>query len=187
MLTHLAVKTRKVRYMALEQTNYFKSQPIRENQEPSKWLSSPTLDGLRALNQSGDLKPGTIPDARFSKQGDMLFCSQPLKDAPETPEQRTDRKIKDTFGAEVFDHLKDSEWLIDNRKKLEAGFSKLNKQDAWDMAKRMTDLSIVDGKPLIYFSKTEGQAAGNLREKRYDVYLRRGRFRSDDCIGQFYH
>jgi hypothetical protein len=107
------------------------------------------------------------------------------KDSKETPEQRTDQKIKDSFGADVLEHLTDRSWLVDNRKKLEDGFKKASNQDAWDMAWRMRDLSMVDGKPLIYLSKSDGPTRGTLIPKRYDIYLRRGSLRSDDHIGQF--
>lgn len=108
------------------------------------------------------------------------------KEPTETPEQRIDQKIKDRFGKEVYDHLKDWDWLIENRKKLEDGFKKASNQDAWDMAWRMNELSSVDGKPLIYLSKVEGPTKGNLIPKRHDIYLRRGSLRSDDYIGQLY-
>lgn len=109
------------------------------------------------------------------------------KDSKETPEQRIDQKIKDQFGAEALDHLKDHDWLIDNRKKLEDGFKKADNKDVWDMALRMRELSMVDGKPLIYMSKVEGKTAGTLIPKRYDIYLRRGSLRSDNYIGHAYH
>lgn len=113
-----------------------------------------------------------------------FFCKG---DAPgETPEQRTDQKIKDTFGADVIEHLKDADWLIDNRKKLEDGFKKAKGQDAYDMACRMRDLSVVDGKSLIYLSKVESRSSGNLIPKRFDVYLRRGSLRSDNYVGHVY-
>lgn len=108
-------------------------------------------------------------------------------DKPETREQAMDRKVKDHFGADVFNHLKDWDWLIENRKKLEDGFKKANNQEAWDMAWRMRELSMLDGKPLIYLSKQDGPTRGNLIPKRYDIYLRRGSLRSDDYIGQLTH
>jgi hypothetical protein len=111
----------------------------------------------------------------------------PAKESTETPEQRVDQKIKDSFGADVLDHLKDWDWLIDNRKKLEDGFKKATGQDAWDMAQRMKELSKVDGRSLIYLSKVDGPTHGTLIPKRYDVYLRRGSFRSDNEIGHVYH
>lgn len=121
----------------------------------------------------------------------LEYCSAPIDkpvdkpmdkpaDKPETREQAMDRKVKDHFGADVFDHLKDWDWLIENRKKLEDGFKKANNQEAWDMAWRMRELSMLDGKPLIYLSKQDGSTRGNLIPKRYDIYLRRGSLRSDD-------
>jgi hypothetical protein len=112
---------------------------------------------------------------------------QLVKASTETPEQSLDQKIKDRFGAEVFDHLKDWDWLIENRKKLEDGFKKADNEDAWAMAQRMKQLSMVDGKPLIYLSKHDGPTHGSWIPKRYDIYLRRGTFRSDNYIGQLYH
>jgi hypothetical protein len=55
------------------------------------------------------------------------------------------------------------------------------------MAQRMRELSKVDGKSLIYISKSEGQTSGSLLQKRYDIYLRRGSLRSDNYLGHVYH
>ncbi len=160
-----------------------------------------------AASEKGESKESLpIPSARIGEQGALLFCSTavkdstpvkdgalvkdsvPVKDSTETREQRLDQKIKDKFGAEVFDHLKDWDWLIANRKKLEDGFKKIDGQDAkWDMAWRMRDLSVVDGKPLIYLSKVDSATKGTLIPKRYDINLRRGSFRSDDYIGHVSH
>ncbi len=109
-----------------------------------------------------------------------------VSDTKESPEQRADQKIKDRFGADVFEHLKDWDWLIENRKKLEDGFKKANAKDAWDMAWRMRELSMVDGKPLIYLSKEDGPTRGNLIPKAYDIYLRRGWPWNDDSIGRLH-
>jgi hypothetical protein len=111
----------------------------------------------------------------------------PAKESKETPEQRLDNKIKEHFGDDVLEHMKQWNWLIDNRDKLEAGFKKISGQEAWDVARRMNELSKVDGKSLIYLSKTEGQTSGTLLQKRYDIYLRRGSLRSDNQIGHVYH
>ena len=164
------------------------SQPLTENHEDSHSpsFSTSTLVDMQRLNQSGDLTQGVIPSALVGKN-EVCFCSAAAKDSTETREQRLDQKVKDCFGADVFSHLKDWDWLIENRKKLEDGFKKANGPDAWDMAKRMKELSTVDGEPLIYLSKVDGPTRGDLIPKRYDIMLRRGRFRSDDYVGQVYH
>jgi hypothetical protein len=135
-----------------------------------------------------------LPAARIGEKGDIVFCATPVKDSPqgketkETPEQRLDQKIKDSFGADVFEHLKDWDWLVANRKKLEDGFNKItDPNEKWDMAKRMRDLSVVDGKPLVFLKKLDGPTHGSLVPKRHDIMLRRGRFHSDDYLGQVYH
>jgi hypothetical protein len=149
------------------------------------------LVDVQRLNQSGDLTNGVVPSARIG-ENEVSFCSAPVKDSTSakdstaTPEQRMDQKIKDSFGADVFDHLKDWDWLIANRKKLEDGFKKVDGQDAWDLAWRIRDLSVVDGKPLIYLSKVDGPTRGDLIPKRHDIKLRR-EFWSDNYIGQVYH
>ena len=174
--------------MVLEHTNKFESQPPIVNQEGSHStsFSSSTLGVVRRLNQSSDLAPGTVPTAQIGEKG-VFFCCAPVKDAKETPEQRMDQKIKDCFGADVFDHLKDWDWLIENRKKLEDGIKKVDKQDAGEMLSRLEKLSTVDGQSLIYQSLVDGPTRGTLIPKRHDIYLRRGRFHSDDKIGQLYH
>lgn len=109
----------------------------------------------------------------------------PVKDSAE---KSADQKIKDAFGSDVFDHLNDWDWLIENRKKLTAGFKKIDGQDAkWEAALRMQELSKVDGKPLIYLNKVDSNSRGNLIPKRYDIMLLRGRFRSDDYIDHLHH
>jgi hypothetical protein len=180
--------------MALEHTTKFESnkiesQPARENQQDALFssLSSSTLRDVQRSNNRGDLAPGQVPNTRIGEQSDSSLCSTPVKDSTETREQRLDQKIKDSFGGDVFDHLKDWDWLIENRKKLEDGFKKISGQDAWDMAWRMKELSMVDGKSLIYLSKVDGPTRGNLIPKRYDIYLRRGSLRSDDYIGHLHH
>jgi hypothetical protein len=155
----------------------------------------PTLSaGDRSGSQSPADKTSTLPGAQIGAKGEIMFCSTPVKDAAptkdapaETPEQRLDQKIKDKFGSDVFDHLKDWDWLIANREKLEEGFKKLNDQEKWDVTRRMRDLSTVDGKPLIYTERLDGPTRGSLIPKRHDIYLRRGSFRSDNYLGQFYH
>ncbi len=147
-----------------------------------------------------------LPKALVSEQGALYFCSTPqndsdkslpaAKDAEKAKEsepakessaernKKVDQKIKDAFGADVFDHLKDWDWLIQNKKMLQDGFKKVDGQDAkWELATRMKELSTVDGKPLIYLEKQDGPTRGNLIPKRYDIMLRRGRFHSDDYIG----
>ena len=173
--------------MTLEHASRFESQLARVNQDSHHPLLSSTLGDVRGLSRSGDLTPGMVPNASIGKQGEILFCSNPVKDSKDTREQSMDQKIKDRFGADVFDHLKDWDWLIANRKKLEEGFKKANNQDSWDMAWRMRDLSMVDGKSLIYLSKQDGPTRGDLIPKRHDIYLRRGSFRSDNYIGQLYY
>ncbi len=155
-------------------------------------LSSSSLGDIRSLNQSTELKRGAVPNAFIGEQGELLFCSTPVKDSKEpvkeskeTPEQRTDQKIKDTFGADVFKHLKDWDWLIANRKKLEDGFSKAKNDDGWDMAWRMHELSKVGEKSLIYLSKEDGETRGSLIPKRHNIYLRR-EFWSDNELGHVY-
>lgn len=140
------------------------------------YLNAPWVRG--GINSSGDR------NAQPKSGEDALLCRADVK---ETPEQRADNKIKDKFGTDVFEHLNDWDWLIDNKAKLEAGFRKLNGKDAWEVASRMSDLSVVSGKPLIYLEKLDGPTRGNLIEKRYDVKLLRGRFRSDDYISHVYH
>lgn len=104
-------------------------------------FSSVTLDAVRNLNhvKLNDLTPGTVPEVRIGDQGKYL-CFTPQKDAPETREERLDKKIKSTFGEEVFDHLKDWNWLIKNRKMLEDGFKKLEGDDRENVAKRLQEL-----------------------------------------------
>lgn len=171
------------------QCNKFEGPTLIENHEDSQSTSfaSSKLDDVRRLNSSTDLSPGLAPSARIGEHGEILFCAAPMKDSKDTPEQRVEQKIKDSFGADVFDHLKDWDWLIENRKKLEDGFKKADNDTAWDMAKRMRDLSTVDGKSLIYLSKLDGPTRGNLIPKTYEIYLRRGRFHSDDYIGRVSH
>ena len=173
--------------MVLENANKFELQPsvVEQSGSHDKSFSSSTLDVVRRLNQTGDLSPGTIPGARIGDRG-MFLCFEPLKDAPETREQRLDKKIKEVFGADVFDHLKDHDWLINNRKKLEDGFMKLKEADGYDVAWRMRDLSVVDKEPLLYLSKLDSKTAGDIIKKRYDVYLRRGSLRADNYVGQVY-
>jgi hypothetical protein len=179
--------------MALEHSkfdaNKLDSQSSKDIREDllSGSLTSSSLGDIRRLTQSNDSIPGPAPNGRIGEQGEMLFCKAPVKDETETREQRLDKKIKDSFGTDVFDHLKDSDWLIDNRKKLEDGFKKLKGDDAWDLAWRMKELSVVDGKSLIYLSKVDSHTSGSLIPKRYDILLRRGRFRSDDYIGHVSH
>jgi len=147
-----------------------------------------------------------LPKVLVSDSRALYFCSTPQKESGESPstakdserakesvpakegsaehEKKVDQKIKDAFGADVFDHLKDWDWLIQNKKMLQAGFKKIDGQDArWELAMRMKELSTVDGKPLIYLEKQDGPTRGNLIPKRYDIMLRRGRFHSDDYIG----
>ncbi|CAN5560089.1 hypothetical protein BH10CYA1_BH10CYA1_25980 [soil metagenome] len=169
--------------------NKFEGPTLMENPENSQStsLASSKLGDVRRLSSITDLSPGLAPKAHIGEHGEMLFCSTPMKDSKDTPEQRVEQKIKDSFGADVFDHLKDWDWLIENRKKLEDGFKKADNQTAWDMAQRMRDLSKVDGKSLIYLSKLDGPTRGNLIPKTYEIYLRRGSFRSDDYIGRVSH
>lgn len=158
-------------------------------------FSSPSLGEIRLLNKSAEVKPLALPVARVGEQGELLFCSTPMKDgkepvkeskeSKETPEQRTDQKIKDTFGPDVFDHLKDWDWLIKNKDKLKDGFKKAKGDDGWDMAVRISELSKVDGKSLIYLEKQDGPTRGNLIPKRHDIKLRR-EFWSDDDLGIVY-
>lgn len=173
--------------MALEHVNSFDSHHHKETQEHVSAIYSSTLGMPGKTNSESELASGKVPHASIGKNGDLFFGPRAAKDVAEKVEQPLDRKIKDSFGADVFVHLKDQDWLIENRQKLEVGFLKANDKDAWDMAKRMQELSIVDGNPLIYTSKVESPTHGNLIPKRHDVYLRRGMFRSDDYIGQFYH
>ncbi len=155
-------------------------------------FATSSLGDIRFLNQATDVKPGALPSARIGEQGELLFCGTPVKDAKEpvkeskeTPEQRTDQKIKDTFGADVFEHLKDWDWLIANRKKLEDGFKKAKNDDGWDMAWRMHELSKVGDKSVIYLSKEDGPTKGNLIPKRHNIYLRREVW-SDNELGHVY-
>ena len=179
--------------MTLRQTENiqynFEGPTLIENRENSQStsLALSKLDDVRLLNNSSELSSRLAPSARIDEHGDLFFCATPLKDSKETPEQRVEQKIKDSFGADVFDHLKDWDWLIENRKKLEDGFKKADNQTAWDMAQRMRDLSKVDGQSLIYLSKLDGPTRGNLIPKTYEIYLRRGSFRSDDYIGRVSH
>ncbi|MBS1956784.1 MAG: hypothetical protein JST89_21525 [Cyanobacteria bacterium SZAS-4] len=158
-------------------------------------FSSSSLGEMRLLNKSTDVKAGTIPSGRIGEQGELVFCNTPVKDSKEpikeskeskeTPEQRTDQKIKDTFGSEVFDHLKDWDWLIKNKDKLKDGFKKAKGDDGWDMAVRISELSKVDGKSLIYLEKLDGPTRGSLIPKRHDIKLRRQVW-SDDDLGIIY-
>jgi hypothetical protein len=178
--------------MALEHSikseNKLDSLTPRESQEDAlhSWLSSSSLRDMQRLNNSGDLTSGQFPNTRIYEKGES-FCAAPVKDPPETHEQRLDNKIKSAFGADVFDKLKDWDWLVDNQDKLKEGFKKANSRDAWDMARRMNELSVVDGKALIYMKKVDSATSGSLIPKRYDIFLRRGRLRSDDEIGHLHH
>ncbi|HEY9677732.1 MAG TPA: hypothetical protein V6C76_06970 [Drouetiella sp.] len=147
-------------------------------------LASFALNDFRNLKLAENSLRAPIPDGKVSERGELLFCSTPVKDSGD---QRTDKKIEEAFGKDVMEHLNDWDWLIENKKKLEDGFKKAGKDDIWDLAWRMRELSKVDGQPLIYLSKQESGSAGNLIPKRYDIYLRRGRFRSDDKVGQLDH
>ncbi|HEY9719026.1 MAG TPA: hypothetical protein V6C69_16245 [Trichormus sp.] len=132
---------------------------------------------------NGDLKPGTIPGAGISERGDLHFCTAPVK---ETPEQKLDQKIKDTFGADVYQNLNNWDWLIAHKDKLKEGFGKkMSDQDKWDMAKRMSELSKVDGKPVIYLERLDGPTRGSIIPKRHDIKLRREVW-SDDYLGHAY-
>ena len=125
-----------------------------------------------------DKSPSTAKDTEKAKDSD------PAKESSAEREKKVDLKLKDVFGADVFDHLKDWDWLIQNKKILQAGFKKVDGQDTkWELAMRMKELSTVEGKPLIYLEKQDGPTRGNLIPKRYDIMLRRGRFHSDDYIG----
>ncbi len=152
--------------------------------------ATPVKDAAQVKDAAPVKDAAQVKDAAPVKDAAQVKDSAPVKDAPpvkdsaETKEQRLDQKIKDNFGADVFEHLKDWDWLIANRKKLEEGFKKIENQDTkWDMAWRMKELSTVDGKALIYLSKVDSASKGSLIPKRYDINLRRGSFRSDDYIG----
>ena len=181
--------------MSLEQTSKLESQQSVE-QTPSAILNAASLADIRASNAASDLKSGTVPDLQLSgAESNLQYCAAKddnprTKEAAETKEQKQDKAIKECFGSEVFDHLKDWDWLIDHRKELEAGFKKageLGQDKLWDIARRMSELSRVDDKSLIYLSKQDSSSHGNLIPKRYDVYLRRGSLRSDNLIGWVHH
>jgi len=155
-------------------------------QQPALSLLSLSEDKIRQITNRGnqDSTNGPTDPPQVARDG-RFFCAAP----GDNPEAKKDQKIKDTFGTDVFDNLKNPGWLRDNMKKLEDGFDKLSGQEKWDIAWRMNELSKVGGKPSIYLSKTEGQPAGNLREKRYDIYLRSGPLHigGDYEIGRVYH
>ncbi len=160
--------------------------PIKDQNMQLGSLTSCKLTDLRVLNNSSSATPDLLPKLNITEHRDVMYCSTP-KDSGETKEQQTDKKIKEQFGSDVLEHLKDWDWLIKNRKTLQDGFKKASNDDAWEMAWRMRELSKVDGKPLIYLSKQDGPTRGTLIPKRHDIYLRRGGILSDDYIGQVTH
>ncbi len=155
-------------------------------QQSTLSLVSLSEDKIQQLTNRGihDSAKGPADPLQAARDG-TFFCAAP----GDKPEAIKDQKIKDTFGTDVFDNLKNPGWLRDNMKKLEDGFDKLSGQEKWDIAWRMRELSKVDGKSSIYLSKTEGQTVGNLLQKRYDIYLRSGPLHigGDYQIGQVYH
>lgn len=174
--------------MVFEDVNYGQREAV--NPELSSKLFESGYSKLVAatgLNNSDNRATLCAADAKETPPAKEQIEKPPAKESTETPEQKLDNKIKERFGADVFDHLKDRKWLAENREKLEAGFQAAPKLECWNMAERMRDLSKVDGKSLIFISRTEGQSRGNLLEKRYDIYLRGGTWSSDAKIGQVYH
>lgn len=169
-----------------------KPSPLVQESPPFN-LATVKLDELR---NTGDKNSSNfqIPNLNISEQG-LQYCA--AKDAngdktparSETREEKADKAIKDCFGAEVFDHLKDWDWLIAHRKELRDGFKKAQgkgQDELWEIARRMKELSTVDGKPLIYLKKEDGPSRGNLIPKRYDIMLRRSVY-SDDSLGFVHH
>jgi hypothetical protein len=144
-------------------------------------LSADRIKQFPSRNDSRESDNQTADPLQAARDG-AFFCGAPS----DNPHAATDQRIRDTFGADVFDHLRDWNWLIANQQRLRDGLRHATDGDAWDMARRMRDLSTVDGRPLIYLFRHDGPTHGSLVPKRHDLMLRRGGILSDDHLGQFY-
>lgn len=188
--------------MAIEHTDISDSlRPEQYKGQSSLSLSGASLDDIRTVNQTNQLESGSVsvPNLHIGKHHDGLqYCS--AGDSPrerestrpqETREQALDRQIKECFGNAVFDHLKDWDWLVSHRQELRDGFRRaqdLGQDRLWDIARRMREQSTVEGRPLIFMRRLDGEGSrGSLIHKRYDILLRRGGIYSPDLLGWVHH
>lgn len=155
-------------------TDTTRSQQISGTTEQS-YLDLLSISGITAA-KIGDMaskiaNSGSNNDAVDPLQAvrDTAFCRADTR----SPEQiRLDGVIRDKFGDTIADNLGNPSVLREsaNRKKLEEGFLALSGDELWKVAKRMEELT--NGE--IYTRLTPGQAAGNLRDKRYEIELKTG-------------
>jgi hypothetical protein len=179
--------------------NIEQQQPGQHKESPSFSLSQATVGDLRAFSGRPELNSAQLPNLQIGEHSkELLNCSAKdggtKGDAPSKPESREeqlDNKLKECFGPEVFDHLKDKDWLNSHEKELKEGFKKLMGMEdhkAWELANRIQELSKVNGDPLIFLKKQPSDTAGSLIPKRYDIFLKTPWYHtSNDLVGWLNH
>jgi len=188
--------------MAIQDTNKFDAQlPEVSNGLSNLTFSAATVADIWAVNErvKSESTSVSLPNLHIDGRHDKLTDLSPgdssrgieFVRAGESKEQATNKLIKDCFGADVFNHLNDRDWLVDHQKELKDGFRRAHdrgEDKLWAIAWRMREHSKVGGEPLIYLKKLDdGPTRGNLIAKRHDIYLRRSSLRQDPLIAWVHH
>lgn len=134
----------------------------------------------RQSNSTTELKPlpQALPGDRSDNKSES-FCAAP-NDKAEAEQRRMDDRIKNAFGKETMDHIKDHDWLIAHTKELKTGFNRVfdgrgEEFTVGQIAARLKELS----GGLIYGQSSEGNKSPftiTPADKHFDVYLKRSLF-----------
>jgi len=138
-------------------------------------LASFNIDDMRQLNKGlPDLKDGLIHPLHIEDKKSEQFVRA---EKPEAEQRRQDELIKNAFGKEVFDHLKDQAWLLDHADAMKKGFNSIFDRNheftPGQIANRMKELS----GGLVYGESSQGSKSPfdsvSRPDDHFQVFLKR--------------